>query len=106
MIACDIQPIQNLKVLNYVGEERKREFANHFIEAGLLAVESYVSRTAGRFCVGGRVKVCSILKSNPLLQKLTRREKKNSSLRILKKIRRVEHGRYLLNPTAIQCQKI
>ena len=31
MIASDTQPIQNLRVLNYVGEDKKLKWAEHWI---------------------------------------------------------------------------
>merc|ERR1711991_1126164 len=34
LICSGIQPIQNLAVINYVGQDRKMEFANHFITKG------------------------------------------------------------------------
>jgi maleylacetoacetate isomerase len=52
MVVADIQPVQNLKVLKYLGPERKMEWAKHFITEGLAAVESVLEQTAGHFCVG------------------------------------------------------
>jgi maleylacetoacetate isomerase len=34
LIACDVHPVQNLRVLKYVGEEKKSEWAKHFISLG------------------------------------------------------------------------
>lgn len=53
MIASDIQPIQNLRVLTYVGAEKKMEWGKYWITLGLQNVEKYLAGTAGRFCVGG-----------------------------------------------------
>lgn len=33
-IASDIHPVQNLRVLQYVGNEKKGEWAKHFIAVG------------------------------------------------------------------------
>ncbi|KAF6216570.1 hypothetical protein GE061_000913 [Apolygus lucorum] len=49
VIASGIQPLQNLVVLIYVGEEKKREWAQHWITRGLRAVEKLLSSTAGKF---------------------------------------------------------
>lgn len=38
VIASGIQPLQNLVVLIYVGEERKKEWAQHWITRGLTGV--------------------------------------------------------------------
>lgn len=35
MIASGVQPLQNLVVLIYVGEEKKKEWAQHWINRGL-----------------------------------------------------------------------
>lgn len=55
-IACDIHPVQNLKVLARVGDlagdESARLWAQQTIGEGLDAVEELVGRGDGRFCVG------------------------------------------------------
>ncbi|MCQ9616840.1 maleylacetoacetate isomerase [Paenalcaligenes niemegkensis] len=57
-IACDIHPLNNLRVLRYlsrtlsVAEEGRNDWYKHWIVEGLLALEEVVARhsTAGRFC--------------------------------------------------------
>jgi maleylacetoacetate isomerase len=59
-IACDIHPLQNLRVLNHVrdayGQDQSGMFAwaRHFVQLGLDALEAQVkaSGRAGRFCFG------------------------------------------------------
>jgi maleylpyruvate isomerase len=59
-VACDIHPLQNLRVLNHVrdtyGQDRDGMFAwaRHFVQTGLQALEKQVatSGNAGRFCFG------------------------------------------------------
>lgn len=57
-IACEIHPLDNLRVLNYlVGEfgltpEQKTRWYRHWVETGLSAVEAAVARAPGLFCVG------------------------------------------------------
>ncbi|XP_024938848.1 probable maleylacetoacetate isomerase 2 isoform X1 [Cephus cinctus] len=46
VIASGIQPLQNLVVLIYVGEERKKEWAQHWITRGFTAVEKLLSSSA------------------------------------------------------------
>lgn len=41
MIASGIQPLQNLIVLIYVGEEKKKEWAQHWINRGFRGSLSY-----------------------------------------------------------------
>ena len=52
MIVADIQPVQNLRVLKYLGAERKMEWGLHFITEGFKAVEAVLKTTAGKYCVG------------------------------------------------------
>ncbi len=59
-ISCDIHPLQNLRVLKYLTgklglpEASKIEWIHHWLSLGLDALETDLSRSAGRgkFCVG------------------------------------------------------
>jgi maleylacetoacetate isomerase len=59
IIACDIHPIDNLRVLNYLRaplnqtEEAVKAWYNHWITEGLAAFETLLSQNPGhgRFCV-------------------------------------------------------
>ncbi len=61
-IACEIHPLNNLRVLRYlvhelgVGEEAKDRWYRHWVESGLEAVESRLAGdpSTGRFCHGDR----------------------------------------------------
>lgn len=55
VIGSGIQPLQNLTVLIYVGEEKKKEWAQHWITRGFRAVEKLLSVSAGKFCVGDEI---------------------------------------------------
>lgn len=55
IIASGIQPLQNLTVLIHVGEEKKNEWAKHWINRGFRAVEKLLSSSAGKYCVGGSI---------------------------------------------------
>ncbi|MGZ3182918.1 MAG: maleylacetoacetate isomerase [Telluria sp.] len=60
MVACDIHPIDNLRVLRYltnelhVGEDARNEWYRHWIREGFRALETRLARDAetGRFCHG------------------------------------------------------
>jgi maleylacetoacetate isomerase len=54
LIACDIQPIQNLRVLNYVGDTKK-EWAAHFITIGFEALEAILRETSKKYCFGDEI---------------------------------------------------
>jgi len=59
-IACDIHPINNLRVLRYlvktlgVDEDAKNTWYRHWVESGLQAMEGHLasSTMTGRFCHG------------------------------------------------------
>ena len=58
-IACDIHPVNNLRVLRYlseelkVSEEDKKRWYAHWIQQGLSAVEQMLRQShSGTFCVG------------------------------------------------------
>ena len=57
LIACDIQPVQNLRILKAVGPERKDEWGRSMIEFGFDALEQLLRQTAGRYCVGDAVSI-------------------------------------------------
>lgn len=58
LIACDIHPLCNLRVLNYLketlgaDEDAKLQWYRHWVREGLTALEKRVSKTHGKFCVG------------------------------------------------------
>lgn len=60
IIACDIHPINNLRVLGYltktlgVTDEQKNAWYRHWVEEGLMAVERLLvtAGSRGRFCYG------------------------------------------------------
>ena len=59
-IACEIHPLNNLRVLRYlvkdlkVGEDEKNRWYRHWVETGLEAVERQLAMSAatGRYCHG------------------------------------------------------
>ena len=59
-IACDIHPLQNLRVLKYLTgklgltEDDKAEWIKHWLELGLTTLEADLARapTRGKFCFG------------------------------------------------------
>ncbi len=57
-IACEIHPLNNLRVLGYlsktleVSAEEKNAWYRHWVETGLAAVEAMLDSRTGRFCHG------------------------------------------------------
>jgi len=66
IIACDIQPIQNLKVLKYLkgplaqSDEVKVSWIQNFIHDGFAAFESYLQKYSGKYSFGDRVSLADI----------------------------------------------
>jgi len=68
-IACEIHPLNNLRVLGYLGKtlgvsgEEKSAWYRHWVETGLLAVESMLSNDSrtGSFCHGDFATLADIL---------------------------------------------
>lgn len=66
MINAGIQPKQNLAVITYVadnfgGDEAKKNFAGHWVQKGLTAVEKVLQTTAGTCCVGDNITFADLL---------------------------------------------
>eukprot|EP00996_Jenningsia_fusiforme_P003832 NODE_4633_length_782_cov_23.129604_g4290_i0.p1 GENE.NODE_4633_length_782_cov_23.129604_g4290_i0~~NODE_4633_length_782_cov_23.129604_g4290_i0.p1 ORF type:complete len:210 (+),score=36.48 NODE_4633_length_782_cov_23.129604_g4290_i0:55-684(+) len=61
MIACDIQPVQNLRVLGRVGPERKMEWGKEVINNGLIALEARLAQTAGTYCFGDSITMADVV---------------------------------------------
>jgi len=55
LVCADIQPVQNLRVLKMLGDERKTEWAKHWITVGFQGLEKLLEKTAGKYCVGDQV---------------------------------------------------
>jgi len=60
IIAADIQPIQNLRVLKYVGAEMKMDFGKWVIESGFKVFEKNLENTAGKYCYGDEVTMADL----------------------------------------------
>lgn len=64
VIACDIHPVQNLKILgrvaNLAGEEASRAWARTTIEEGLKAFAGLIAEYDGPYCFGQTVTVADI----------------------------------------------
>ncbi|KAJ9086569.1 Glutathione S-transferase zeta-1 [Entomophthora muscae] len=55
MIAVDIQPVQNLRVLQKVGDEKKGEWGKHWITNGFKGLEKHLKKVSGKYCFGDEV---------------------------------------------------
>nr|XP_056707366.1 maleylacetoacetate isomerase [Euleptes europaea] len=59
LIASGIQPLQNLTVLQQLGE-KKLEWAQRCISHGFKALEQILQETAGHYCVGDEVSMADL----------------------------------------------
>ncbi len=68
MVACDIHPVNNLRILKYltgelgVSEAQKLNWYRHWIDEGFRPIEQILEKTApdGPFCFGERVTLADI----------------------------------------------
>ena len=67
-IACDIHPLNNLRVIKYLHKElklsddQKSSWAKHWLEVGLTGVEKTLSTQVrqGKFCLGDEVSMADV----------------------------------------------
>ncbi|ORY03260.1 Maleylacetoacetate isomerase [Basidiobolus meristosporus CBS 931.73] len=59
-IVADIQPVQNLRVLNYVGDDKKVEWGKHWITVGFEGIEKSLEKTAGKYCFGDEITLMDV----------------------------------------------
>ena len=65
-IACDIHPLNNLRVLQYLtgplalSEAEKMQWIKHWLAVGFSALESRLQQTARRYCFGDQITVADL----------------------------------------------
>lgn len=65
-IACEIHPLNNLRVLQYltqqlsVNEEAKNAWYQHWVATGFTALETQLVRHSGRYCFGDKVTIADL----------------------------------------------
>jgi len=65
-IACDIQPLANLRVLQYLknplpcSDAEQKTWCQHWIEAGFKGIEQRLKSSAGDFCFGNKVTMADV----------------------------------------------
>jgi maleylacetoacetate isomerase len=92
-IACEIHPLNNLRVLRYLvkqlgaSEEQKNAWYRHWCEQGLAAVEAMLSRDArtGKFCYGNAPTLADCL----LVPQVASAQRLNSDLSAMPTVRRI-----------------
>lgn len=65
-IACDIHPLNNLRVLQYLtgplalNEQQKLTWIQHWLTTGFTALEQRLNLTAGEYCYGDHITLADI----------------------------------------------
>ena len=65
-IACDIHPLNNLRVLQYITgplaltESQKLQWISHWLSTGFAALEQRLQQNAGQFCLGDDVTLADL----------------------------------------------
>ncbi|WP_019674782.1 maleylacetoacetate isomerase [Arsukibacterium perlucidum] len=65
-IACDIHPLNNLRVLQYLtgplrlNDDQKTEWIYHWLHTGFNALEQRLQKTAGEFCYGDNITLADL----------------------------------------------
>ncbi|CAG8522078.1 18853_t:CDS:2 [Acaulospora morrowiae] len=59
-IASDTQPVTNLRVIKYAGEDHKEEWAKHWMSVMFKGIEDQLARVAGDYCVGNKVTLADV----------------------------------------------
>lgn len=57
MIGSDIQPYQNLSCLDMIPEKNHQIWLNRWLYQGLIALESKIKTTSGKYCVGDTITI-------------------------------------------------
>lgn len=66
VIACDVHPLNNLRVLGYLksplghSQDEIDGWARHWITAGLVALDAFAARHAGRFLFGDSLTIADL----------------------------------------------
>lgn len=66
IIACDIHPINNLRVLQYLKNELHHsqdvvnDWYHHWLHQGFKAIETMISKTCDRYCLGNELSFADV----------------------------------------------
>lgn len=75
-VACDIHPLNNLRVLTYLtkdlqhSEEEKIQWYHHWLKKGFSGLEVLVQRSKGQYCFGDQLTLADIMLMPQLMNAL------------------------------------
>ena len=65
-IACDIHPVNNLRILNYLktelgqDEAARNSWYRHWVQEGFAALEQQLAASAGQYCFGDNITLADV----------------------------------------------
>jgi len=98
VIACDIQPLNNLAILKYLKDPLGKTQADvdqwytHWIERGFTAMEQMVSQHGGKYCFGDTVTLADVF----LVPQMWNGRRFNADMTAYPNLERVEKALYEL----------
>lgn len=98
LIACDIQPLNNLKVLKYLkhplghSQEEITAWYNHWITLNFTALENLVQKCGGTYCFGGEVTMADVF----FIPQIWNARRFQTNLDPFPKLRKIEQALYKL----------
>ncbi|MGB0894422.1 MAG: maleylacetoacetate isomerase [Parashewanella sp.] len=66
LVACDVHPLNNLSILQYLSgelkleDEAKSQWYHHWVHKGLKALEVMLSQHSGQYCFGDKVTLADV----------------------------------------------
>ncbi|GJJ75746.1 maleylacetoacetate isomerase [Entomortierella parvispora] len=60
-IAMDIQPVQSMRVIKYIGKEKESQWLHHFLVEGFNAFERMLQKTAGKYSFGDSITMADLV---------------------------------------------
>lgn len=100
LIACDIQPLNNLKVLKYLknalghGEDEIKAWYNHWISLNFAALEKRIAKVGRRYSFGDQVTMADAY----LVPQMWNARRFDCDLKPFPGLRRIEDALYQLAP--------